>query len=230
MWPGEDATSWCSDAAGDCPPPFFLFRKCQSPPTQFLQSPLDVNLQPPDACRIQRMLEIVVPVHRRTYCACLPACPTETLDVLSQRWMCFSSWWPTVLITWCLPWRHETEDGSLKLVLFAKIKMEDVCVVFFLLFLSGKNIKRRIKSVFKWTWFKTIGDGGISLHHLGVKRHNRHGPYAKIGWATFAVIGCNLCVYSCAFMFNFLLPILDETWTGFRRNCLKNQIKLRFLF
>lgn len=73
MWPREDATSWCNDGASDCLAFPVLFRKYQSPPTQFLHSPFDANV-PPVACRIWGMLfEIVVPVHRQIYCTNLPA-------------------------------------------------------------------------------------------------------------------------------------------------------------
>lgn len=75
MWPGEDATSWRNDASSDCLALPDLFRKYQSPPTQSLCSPVDANV-PPVACRIWGMLfEIVVPVHRQTYCAPPPSLP-----------------------------------------------------------------------------------------------------------------------------------------------------------
>ncbi len=81
MWPGEDATSWPNDAASDCLALPVLFRKYQSPPTQSLHNPFDANV-PPVACRIWGMLfEIVVPVHRQTYCARPPCLQHRSLDV-----------------------------------------------------------------------------------------------------------------------------------------------------
>lgn len=58
MWPWEDVTCWCSDAASDCLAFPLLFRKYQSPPTQFLHSPFDANVAPV-TFRILGMLEIV---------------------------------------------------------------------------------------------------------------------------------------------------------------------------
>lgn len=83
MWPEEDATSWCNDAASDCLAFPVLFRKYQSPPTQSPCSPVDANV-PPVACRIWGMLFEILSLY--TVRLIVPVPLPAPLELMYYHW------------------------------------------------------------------------------------------------------------------------------------------------